>query len=104
MKIATAGKGGVGKTSISGTLARLLARSGRRVLAIDADSNPNLGLTLGIEAARFHTLPTLPRDLLGPNGVGLVKPLDEIVAGYAVRASDAVTLLVMVNPQKAGTG
>ncbi|MGH2840115.1 MAG: AAA family ATPase, partial [Solirubrobacteraceae bacterium] len=48
MKLAIAGKGGSGKTSISGTMARLLARSGHNVLAIDGDSNPNLALTLGI--------------------------------------------------------
>ncbi|MEO5790504.1 MAG: AAA family ATPase, partial [Gaiellaceae bacterium] len=42
MKLAVAGKGGSGKTSISGTMARLLARDGRKVLAIDGDSSPNL--------------------------------------------------------------
>ncbi len=104
MKIATAGKGGVGKTSISGTLARLLARSGRRVLAIDADSNPNLGLTLGIAPERFNSLPTLSRDLLLPGGVGLNKSLAEVCEAHAVQASDGVTLLVMANPQQAGAG
>lgn len=42
LKIAIAGKGGSGKTSISGTMSRLLARGGQNVLAIDGDSNPNL--------------------------------------------------------------
>ncbi len=64
MKLAIAGKGGSGKTSISGTMARLLARSGRRVLAIDGDSNPNLALTLGIPAERMSDMPVLPPDLL----------------------------------------
>ncbi|MCD4816636.1 MAG: AAA family ATPase, partial [Methanosarcinales archaeon] len=36
MKIAITGKGGVGKTTLAGTLARLLARDGMDVLAIDA--------------------------------------------------------------------
>ena len=48
MKIAVAGKGGAGKTTIAGTLARLLARQGFRVTAIDADGNPNLGVALGL--------------------------------------------------------
>ena len=48
MKVAFAGKGGAGKTMIAGTIARLLARRGRRVLAIDDDPSPNLALTLGI--------------------------------------------------------
>jgi CO dehydrogenase maturation factor len=48
MKIAVSGKGGAGKTTISGTLARALARSGHEVLAIDADVNPMLGISLGL--------------------------------------------------------
>jgi CO dehydrogenase maturation factor len=48
MKLAVAGKGGVGKTFISGTLARLLARDGYNVLAVDADPNINTASSLGI--------------------------------------------------------
>jgi CO dehydrogenase maturation factor len=48
MKIAVSGKGGAGKTTISGTLARALARSGHDVMAIDADVNPMLGISLGL--------------------------------------------------------
>lgn len=48
MKIAVAGKGGVGKTTIAGTLARLLARRGHTVLALDCDPSPNLGIPLGL--------------------------------------------------------
>jgi CO dehydrogenase maturation factor len=48
MKIVVAGKGGVGKTTVSGTVARALARSGHRVLALDADTNPMLGVSLGV--------------------------------------------------------
>lgn len=48
MKIAVAGKGGSGKTTVSGTLARLMSRSGVEVLALDADTNPMLGITLGL--------------------------------------------------------
>ena len=48
MKIAVAGKGGAGKTTISGTIARALARSGHEVLAVDADVNPMLGISLGL--------------------------------------------------------
>ena len=49
MKIAISGKGGVGKTTISGTLCRLLGRKGHPVLAIDGDPNPNLSVVLGIK-------------------------------------------------------
>jgi len=64
LKIAIAGKGGTGKTTIVGTLARVLARQGRRVLAIDADSNPNLALTLGLTREQAAALTPLPRTLL----------------------------------------
>lgn len=48
MKVAIAGKGGSGKTTIAGTLARLLAQRGHPVVALDADSNPMLGVSLGL--------------------------------------------------------
>ncbi len=51
MKLAVAGKGGVGKTTISAWLARLLAAKGKRVIAIDADPVPSLASALGIENA-----------------------------------------------------
>jgi len=48
MKIAITGKGGVGKTTLAGLLARLLADRGDTVLAIDADPDANLGSAIGI--------------------------------------------------------
>lgn len=47
IKLAITGKGGVGKTTISGLLARALQRAGREVLAIDADPNSNLLACMG---------------------------------------------------------
>jgi len=106
MKLAIAGKGGSGKTSISGTLARLFARRGHTVLAIDGDSNPNLALTLGIPPDSIGEIPTLPRDLLvrGEEGVRLKQSLDEVCASHSLRGPDGVTLLVMAHPQHAGAG
>jgi CO dehydrogenase maturation factor len=107
MKLAVAGKGGSGKTSISGTMARLLARSGRDVLAIDGDSNPNLAVTLGIAPERMETLPTLDRDMLRRTESGaatLVAPLEQIFASHSVVGPDGVRLLIMAHPRHAGTG
>jgi CO dehydrogenase maturation factor len=106
MKLAIAGKGGSGKTSISGTMARLIARSGRQVLAIDGDSNPNLALTLGIPPSSIRELPTIPRGLLErtESGTKLTQTLDELCASHSLQAPDGVTLLVMAHPQHAGAG
>ena len=108
MKLAVAGKGGSGKTSISGTMARLLAREGHSVLAIDGDSNPNLALTLGIPAEKMNSVPTLPRDLLRrtPEGPELTKTFEEVRSSHSLEGPDGVTLLVMAHPEpeEAGTG
>jgi CO dehydrogenase maturation factor len=106
MKLAVAGKGGSGKTSISGTMARVLARDGHRVLAIDADSNPNLALTLGIPAERTDHMPTLPPDLLRrtEQGTQLSQTLEQLCTSHSLTGADGVTLLVMAHPQHAGTG
>ena len=106
MKLAVAGKGGSGKTSISGTMARVLARGGHSVLAIDGDSNPNLALTLGIPAERMGDLPTLSRDLLErtEEGPRLTATVEQICDTHSLEGPDGVSLLVMANPEHAGTG
>ena len=52
LKLAVAGKGGVGKSTLSAALALLLARRGRKVLAVDADPDANLANALGVSAER----------------------------------------------------
>jgi CO dehydrogenase maturation factor len=47
--IGVAGKGGSGKSVLSGTLARVLARRGYDVLAIDSDPMPGLAHSLGVD-------------------------------------------------------
>jgi CO dehydrogenase maturation factor len=48
--VAVVGKGGAGKSLVAGTLARLLARRGWPVLALDSDVLPGLTFSLGAEA------------------------------------------------------
>jgi len=48
MKFAVTGKGGTGKTTISGILAHFFSRDGYRVLAVDADPDANLASAIGV--------------------------------------------------------
>ena len=65
-----------------------------------------LGKDLGIPLARMRDMPTLPNNLLRrtENGVELSKTLEEISDSHSLQGPDGVTLLVMANPQHAGTG
>lgn len=48
LRVAVVGSGGVGKSVVSATLARTLARRGRSVLAVDLDPSPGLAYSLGL--------------------------------------------------------
>ncbi len=111
MKIAIAGKGGSGKTTTAGTLARLFAREGYDVLAIDGDSNPNLGITLGIPADKIDEVEPLPSDLLedvedenGERKSVLRRSVEEIASTFGTQAADGVRLLAMKRIDHAGKG
>ena len=110
MKVAVAGKGGAGKTTIAGTLARVIAERGRHVVAIDDDSNPNLALTVGVDraAAAFDGI---PRDMLeeradadGTSRLVLKVPAEDFIDRFGVPVRDRLTLLVMGQPSHGGSG
>ncbi|MFH2057564.1 MAG: AAA family ATPase [Pseudomonadota bacterium] len=67
--IAMAGKGGVGKTTVSALITRYFAKnSNSPLLAIDADPNSNLGETLGLEIKK--TVGDIREDFMkDPQGV-----------------------------------
>lgn len=102
MKIGVVGKGGVGKTTVSSLLARALAERGRRVLAVDTDSNPNLGLSLGLDFAETEAVPTMPRSIVvGARGDLTVS---EIMADYVVPTPMGVSLMSALRVDEAGAG
>jgi CO dehydrogenase maturation factor len=109
--IAIAGKGGSGKTTIAGTLARALARGGREVWAIDADSTPNLGITLGLSREQSAALAPIPRSILhedkdheGKRRLTLAVSPSAVVQQYGVDTPDCVRLLLMGRVDHAGAG
>jgi len=116
LKLAVAGKGGVGKTTVSGTLARLLAKSGYSVLAVDADPSMNLAYPLGIpfeEASKITPLSD-NHDLIeertgvrpGSSGAvfSLTPTVHDISEKYGVVGPDGVRLLVMGTVRSGGSG
>ena len=111
MRIAIAGKGGTGKTTIAGTLARALARTGREVLAIDADTNPNLASVLGIPPDSAAAIASLPRNLMkkqtaadGTSRTVFDADPEQLIAEFAIRGPDKVQLMVMGRVGHGGAG
>jgi len=102
MKIAVAGKGGVGKTTVSGTVARALAQAGHEVLALDADLNPMLGVSLGVGAEQTE-LVVAARQAVAAGAAEHEPTLEGIVERFGVDAPDGVRLVVasrmdVINP------
>lgn len=107
VRIAVAGKGGAGKTTISATMARLGARRGHPTLLVDADSNPNAAVALGIGAEQAATLSGLPVTLASRRldaTRALTAELPEVVAAHGLAGPDGVTVIAMGNPQHADEG
>src|SRR5919197_5667959 len=95
MRIAFVGKGGSGKSTIAGTLARLLARDGERVLALDVDTMPGLAFSIGLGRVGDAGMP----EELGQRrpGEGWVMreaiSAEELVDRYALDAPDGIRFL-----------
>lgn len=91
-RIAVAGKGGSGKTTVAGVLARLLAEDGREVLTVDADENPNLGISLGLGVDRTYELVSA-REAMLPDGPAISSPMEEIVDRFAAEAGERLRIV-----------
>ena len=112
MRIAVAGKGGSGKTTTAATLARLFARRGYRVTAIDDDPNPNLSMALGLTQEERATLGRVPREEIleevkdeqGTAVLHLKRPFVEVLQQYGASGPDGVGVLAMTGLLGAGRG
>lgn len=103
MKIVVAGKGGAGKTTVSGTIARALARDGRRVIALDADVNPMLGVTLGLGIDATEALAGV-RQALMDDEVEHEPTVDGMVASFGADAPDGVRIVVASRMDRPDSG
>lgn len=94
MKIGVVGKGGAGKTTVAGTVARSLARRGEKVLAVDADVNPMLGISLGVGPERTEAL-VGARQALDAGQAEHQPTAEGIVEAFGADAPDGVRLVVV---------
>ncbi|MDK2790826.1 MAG: dehydrogenase maturation factor [Methanothermococcus sp.] len=111
MKIAITGKGGVGKTFLSATLARLFEKNNYKVIAVDADPDMNLGCALGIdeEITPLSKMDDLIEERTGARvgeygSVFKINPkVDDILDKYSYTKGN-ISLLVMGTVEKGGGG
>lgn len=103
MKIAVAGKGGSGKTTVAGIVARALARSGHKVIALDCDTNPMLGMSLGVGAEETDRL-VAARQALEEGELEHQPDAAAIVATFGTTAPDGVRLVVVSRIDAADPG
>ena len=103
MKLGVVGKGGTGKTTVSTLIGLAYRDRGKRVLAIDTDSNPNLALGLGLDEDAVDRAPYVPRSLVVGTGRGTITPA-RLVAEYGVATPAGITLLHAMRVEQAGAG
>jgi CO dehydrogenase maturation factor len=115
MKIAISGKGGVGKTTLAGCLARLLAGRGQTVLAIDADPDANLPSAIGVPQEKLEGFAPLAqmKDLVAERtgaqpgtfgGMFKLNPkVDDIPDRYSTQ-HEGIKLLTLGTVPKGGGG
>src|SRR5512143_73231 len=103
--IAVAGKGGTGKTTLTGLVIRYLMEKRKGpVLAVDADANANLNEVLGV--ACHATIGHVREEALAtaggrPHGMGLEEYLDMRIAQELIEAP-GFDLIVMGRPEGPG--
>jgi CO dehydrogenase maturation factor len=103
VKLALVCKGGSGKTTIAGLLARSLAVEGWKVIALDCDANPNLGISLGLGIEATEQLAAI-RQALEKEGVEHAPDVEELLVRFGAEGPDGVRLAVVTQIDRPNPG
>lgn len=103
MKVAVVGKGGSGKTTTSAVLARTLARRGHDVVALDCDTNANLGISLGIGFEPTEQLVSM-RERVDDGEADHADDPGQLLARFGREAPDGVQLAVVTRIENIDPG
>jgi CO dehydrogenase maturation factor len=103
VKIAVVGKGGSGKTTSAAILARICARRGQRVVALDCDTNPNLGIALGLGAERANELLSI-REALDDDEAEHAPSIAELMQRFGMDGPDGIRLAVVSKIERPNPG
>ncbi len=95
MKIAVTGKGGSGKSLVAGSLARQFAKHGHQVVALDADPNPNLAVSIGFDRETVESIAPILNALLasGHTHNDPQPPAEELLRRFGVEGPDGGVLV-----------
>ncbi len=110
IKIAVSGKGGVGKTTVASTLAKLLSDSHKKVYAVDADPDACLAAAVGIPDEQVRNLKPLVemKELIDEKSSGggaffaLNPDVDDILSEYSIPMGN-INFLRMGGIKQGGT-
>ncbi len=113
MKVGVVGKGGVGKTTVAAALAKELADRGYEVLAVDADSDPDLAYSMGLSdpPTPITEMEDLIEERTGARpgstfgAVFRVNPrVSDLPDEFTVEVEEGIRLLVVGSVEVAGEG
>lgn len=106
MKIVIAGKGGVGKTTISGTISRVFSNKGYNIIAVDSDPSMNMHTSIGVEnpipISKLKDI-IAKRAVISPGIFKMNPKVDDIPEKYSA-VKENIKLLVMGTVEEGGQG
>lgn len=104
LRVAVIGKGGAGKSTLAGTMARLVGRRGTPVLVLDSDQLPGVSLSLGSGPDPYPPPLVVAARQDDKKQWGWSDGIDAVIAAqrFATDAPDNVRLLIRGKPGPEG--